>query len=102
MDDEQVVGVELDDEVLALALDTGDLGAFQPGDAHLLARVPADRPGPGDLDGLDPLAHYLSLQVAPDRFDLGQLRHRCSRFLPGSWGSFRSRSLLRRSLARFP
>ena len=36
---------------------------------------PADRARAAHLDGLDPLADDLALEVAPDGLDLGQLRH---------------------------
>src|SRR5205814_554104 len=76
MDDEDVAVVQLDQQVLAPAVDAGDLAALELGREVLLVRVTADRPHAADVHLLDALADHLLLQVAPERLDLGQLRHR--------------------------
>src|SRR5205823_982244 len=76
MDDEDVAVVQLDQQVLAPAVDAGDLAALELGREVLLVRVTADRPHAADVDLLDPLADHLFLQVALQSLDLGQLRHR--------------------------
>ena len=70
VDNEQVAVVELQQQVLALALDGGDLAALELGDEVLLGLVPADRTDAGGLDGFDALADDLLVEISPDGFDL--------------------------------
>src|SRR5262249_57875530 len=73
--DEQVAAVQLEEEVLPLPLDAGDLRA---GDARreLLARaVTPDRAVVGDVYLLHPLPDDIPFQLPPDGLHFGQFRH---------------------------
>src|SRR5688500_2527316 len=83
MDDEEVAAVELEQQVLAAPLDARDLRALELGDELLLARVAPDAARAGGLDGLDPLADDLPLQLPTDGFDFRQFGHQISS--PGGW-----------------
>ena len=78
VDDEDVAALELDQQVLAPAVDPHDLAALELAGEVLLVGVPADRSHAADVDLLDALADDLLLEVAPQRLDFGQLRHRRS------------------------
>ena len=114
--DEHVPAVEVHEEVLALAVDPGDLLARQAIRELLASRVPADDPHRVALRahvGLtDPPTDDVLLQVSPDDFDLGQLhepvsspdRRWSSRLAVGSPGpasSSRAYACAGRPLLRF-
>ena len=77
---QNLVVVQPDQEVLALADHGRDLAALEPAREVLDVLVPADRPQPADLDRLDFAADEFAVQIPADGFDFGELRHR--RLLP--------------------
>ena len=75
--DEHVAGIELEQQVLASALDLRDLAPVQARREVLALRVTPDDPhgvlGALDLGRLDPAAHDVTLQVTTHDLDLGEL-----------------------------
>src|SRR5207245_6597752 len=73
--DEHVAALDADDQVLALAVDAGDLQTLEAAGELLAVAVTPDHPHVDDLDVFDLATDDLAVEVAPQRFDLGELRH---------------------------
>src|SRR5262249_4258820 len=72
--DEQLTGIEFEDQVLPPPLDAADLHPSESRDELLLGLTPHGARA-ADLDGLDALPDGLTLEAPPDGFDLWQFRH---------------------------
>ena len=73
MEQQQAVGVELDQDVFAAARERADPGPVEP-----LGQRRRKRPaqiGPAQLGAHDPAAAHFQRQAAPDGLDFGQFGH---------------------------
>ena len=77
VDQQDAVGLEADDQVLAAPLDRGDALSLELG-GDLVGVVGPHEPGVADLDALEAPAGEHRLEPPADRLDLGQLGHRAS------------------------
>ncbi len=75
VDQQDAVGLEADDQVLAAALDRGDALALELG-GDLVGVVRPHEPRVADLDAVEPPPREHGLQAAANGLDLGQLGHR--------------------------
>ena len=75
VDQQDAVGLEADDQVLAAALDRGDALALELG-GDLVRLVRPHETRVADLDAVEPPAREDGLQAAANGLDLGQLGHR--------------------------